>query len=94
MTGSRSPRSARTAPVRPTPLAGRGPNPLLVPGFWLVVGLLLVGSARVGTILHDAFARYPLATGVAVALFALYAVPFWLFVSGLDYLEREPPVLL
>jgi RsiW-degrading membrane proteinase PrsW (M82 family) len=60
----------------------------------LVTGLLLVGSARVGSILHDAFARYPVATGVAVILFTLYAIPFWLFVSGLDYLEREPPVLL
>jgi RsiW-degrading membrane proteinase PrsW (M82 family) len=91
---SPGPRSARTAPVRPTPDTGRGPNPLLVPGFWLISVLLLFGSARVGVILHSAFVRFPVATAVAVVLFTLYAIPFWVFVGGLDYLEREPPVLL
>ena len=37
---------------------------------------------------------YPLATLTATALFALLAVPFWCFVNELDFLEREPPVLL
>ena len=37
---------------------------------------------------------YPLATLTAVVLFALLAVPFWFFVSELDFLEREPPALL
>jgi RsiW-degrading membrane proteinase PrsW (M82 family) len=86
-------RSARTAPVRPsTPVTG--PNPLLVPAFYLIVGLLLVGGVRVAGVLSDAFARFPTATAVAVCLFAAYAVPFWIFVGALDYLEREPPALL
>jgi RsiW-degrading membrane proteinase PrsW (M82 family) len=43
---------------------------------------------------RDAFGVYPRATVVALGLFGLYAVPFWIFVERLDYLEREPPLLL
>src|SRR5262245_45575647 len=39
-------------------------------------------------------ADYPVATGVAVALFAGYAIPFVLLVRRLDFLEREHPLLL
>ncbi|MBL7260674.1 PrsW family intramembrane metalloprotease [Actinoplanes sp. LDG1-01] len=40
------------------------------------------------------FAAYPKATTLSILLFALLAVPFWLFVSELDFLEREPAELL
>jgi RsiW-degrading membrane proteinase PrsW (M82 family) len=60
----------------------------------MLSALLLAGAARLGEILHDGFARYPVASSAAVILFALYAIPFWAFVGALDYLEREPPVLL
>lgn len=87
-------RSARTAPVRPTPSAARPRKSLGLPAFWLLVALLLVGAVRVGMIMAGALTTYPAATLTAVALFALYAVPFWIFVGALDYLEREPPLLL
>jgi len=64
------------------------------PAFWLIVGLLLVGAGRVGVMVGRAGALYPVATTVALVLFALYAVPFLVFVDRLDYLEREPPLLL
>jgi RsiW-degrading membrane proteinase PrsW (M82 family) len=44
-------------------------------------------------IFRVALGTYPSATLVAIGLFALYAVPFWIFVGGLDYLEGEPPLL-
>lgn len=88
------PRRLRTAPVRPTPPAARRRIPIDLPAFWVLVVLLAAGAAKVAVIVHDLFLRYPAATATAVALFALYAVPFWLFVGALDYLEREPPLLL
>lgn len=81
-------------PVRPTPLAARAGKSLRLPAFWLVVALLLVGAVRVGDLLDDAFTQYPVATLLAIALFALYAVPFWFLIGALDYLEREPPLLM
>ncbi len=89
----RLPRAHRSAPVRPTPRVTTM-NSLRLPAFWLLVMLLLVGAARVGGMLGQAFARYPVAVTVDVVLFALYAVPFLVFVDRLDYLEREPPLLL
>ncbi|HYN96433.1 MAG TPA: PrsW family intramembrane metalloprotease [Pilimelia sp.] len=80
--------------MRPTPPPGPLDGSLLLPAFWLVAALLLVGAVRVATVLHESFSRYPTATVAAVAMFAAYAVPFWAFIDGLDYLEREPPVLL
>lgn len=88
------PRSARTAPVHPTPVWAAARKSLLLPAFWLVAVLLAVGAAHLGRFVRDAFAHYPVATAVAIALFAAYAVPFWIFVGALDYLEREPPLLL
>ena len=87
-------RSARSAPVRPTPSRLGNDGSLLLPGLWLVVLLLVAGGVRLALILREALVSYPLATGTAIALFALYAVPFLIFVRALDYLEREPPVLL
>jgi protease PrsW len=87
--------SAPSAPVvRPTPLAARAGKSLRLPMFWLLVALLLVGAVRVGALMDDAFTRYPVATLAAIALFALYAVPFWFLIGALDYLEREPPLLM
>jgi RsiW-degrading membrane proteinase PrsW (M82 family) len=49
---------------------------------------------RVAVMVEPPMRRYPLATGAAIGLFALYAVPFLSYLAKLDYLEREPPVLL
>jgi RsiW-degrading membrane proteinase PrsW (M82 family) len=65
-----------------------------MPVFWLLVGLLLIGAVRLGGMVAAPFTRYPVATTTAFALFALYAVPFVIFIVNLDHLEREPPVLL
>jgi RsiW-degrading membrane proteinase PrsW (M82 family) len=65
-----------------------------MPVFWLLVGLLLIGAGRLGTMVADPLGRYPVATMTAFALFALYAIPFVTFIVSLDHFEREPPVLL
>jgi RsiW-degrading membrane proteinase PrsW (M82 family) len=87
-------RSARTAPVQPAPPGLPARAVLRLPSFWVVLALLIAGGARMaqigGTYAHE----FPLATASAVLLFALYAVPFWFFIGQLDYLEREPPVLV
>lgn len=88
------PRSARTAPVHPTPAWAVARKSLLLPAFWLVALLMAVGAARTVLLIRHAVAEFPVATITALALFAVYAVPFWLFVAALDYLEREPPLLL
>ncbi|GLY07183.1 MULTISPECIES: PrsW family intramembrane metalloprotease [Actinoplanes] len=60
------------------------------PAFWIVLALLAAGAIRIGQITTRFLATFPIATITAIALFALLAVPFWLFVSELDFLEREP----
>ncbi|HEU4346318.1 MAG TPA: PrsW family intramembrane metalloprotease, partial [Actinoplanes sp.] len=60
------------------------------PSLWVVLALLAAGAIRMGEIGVRFAVAYPLATLSATALFALLAVPFWLFVSELDFLEREP----
>jgi RsiW-degrading membrane proteinase PrsW (M82 family) len=87
-------RSARTAPVQPAPPGLPARAVLRLPSFWMVVALLIAGAARMATIGGAYAGRFPLATAAAVALFALYAVPFWFVIGELDFLEREPPVLL
>jgi protease PrsW len=85
----------RTAPVRPAPLAAvRIRNWARLPACWLLVALLVIGAWRLGVLLRPAVSAYPVATALAIVLFALYAVPFMLFIQHLDYFEREPPVLL
>ena len=83
------PRRAGRTPVRPA-------RPALVatPARWLVLGLIAAGAVRMTLIGARFAAAYPVATLTAVALFALLAVPFWLFVSEVDFLEREPMPLL
>ena len=87
-------RAARTAPVHPTPRAAVAARSLRMPAFWLLAVLLLGGALRIGGTLQSALAAYPRATGVALLLFGLYAVPFLVFIDRIDYLEREPPLLL
>lgn len=87
-------RARRTAPVRPSPRAGHTLGFLVLPAFWLLAVLLGVGAVRIGTILHQGYREYPVAATTALVLFALYAVPFVIFVRAVDYLEREPPLLL
>jgi RsiW-degrading membrane proteinase PrsW (M82 family) len=64
------------------------------PALWIVLGLLVVGGVRMAMIGARFATTYPLAALTAVVLFGLLAVPFWLFVSELDFLEREPGALL
>jgi len=74
---------------------GAGASALIrMPAFWIFVGALAVGAVRMSQIAGRFFTAYPLATATAVALFALLAVPFWIFVAELDFLEREPTGLL
>lgn len=65
-----------------------------LPAFWVVLVLLLAGAVRMTQLTGRFFVAYPVAAGTAVLLFALFAVPFWLFLSELDFLEREPTELL
>jgi RsiW-degrading membrane proteinase PrsW (M82 family) len=83
-----------TAAVRPTPAWVRARHSVQLPAFWLLVGLLLMGAWQLAGALRTGAAAYPLATTVAVLLFAAYTVPFVLVVRSLDYFEREPPHLV
>jgi RsiW-degrading membrane proteinase PrsW (M82 family) len=60
------------------------------PAFWVVAALLVAGAGRIAQITGRFFEVYPVATITAILLFALLAVPFWLFLAELDFLEREP----
>ncbi|MGC9667158.1 PrsW family intramembrane metalloprotease [Planosporangium sp. 12N6] len=87
-------RGARGVQVRPKPLSGDLFGSLTMPVFWLLAGLLLVCAARLGTMIAPPFRHYPVAMTTALVVFALYAVPFVIYIGNLDHLEREPPVLL
>jgi RsiW-degrading membrane proteinase PrsW (M82 family) len=80
--------------VTPTPYWASARRSLRLPAFWLLIGLLLIGAWRIAVLLTASAARYPIGTGLAVLLFALYAVPFVLVVRSLDFFEREPPLLI
>ena len=63
------------------------------PALWVVLAVVVAGGVRM-TMIGVRFATtYPVATLAAAVLFALLAVPFWLFVAELDFLEREPIAL-
>ncbi|MEV4535410.1 PrsW family glutamic-type intramembrane protease [Asanoa sp. NPDC049518] len=81
-------------PVHPTPEWAHPGKSLLLPAFWVVLMLIAGGAVRLGLFVRESFAAYPTATLLALVLFGLYAVPFCVFVAALDYLEREPPLLL
>jgi RsiW-degrading membrane proteinase PrsW (M82 family) len=80
--------------VRPTPRTARSLKVLQLPAFWVLAGILALGTARLFSLWSSPFARFPVATVTAILLFALYAVPFWMFIASMDFLEREPPLLL
>ena len=64
------------------------------PALWIVVMVLAAGAGRTAAVGVRFAAVYPLAMTAAVVLFGLLAVPFWLVVGELDFLEREPAPLL
>ncbi len=78
--------------VRPAPEVSA--RLLRVPAFWVVLVLLMLGAARMTQLAGRFLTTYPKATLTALLLFGLLAVPFWLLVSELDFLEREPTGLL
>ncbi|HEY4419424.1 MAG TPA: PrsW family intramembrane metalloprotease [Pseudonocardia sp.] len=80
--------------VRPAAGGIRTSGLLRVPAFWVVAALLVLGAGRMAQVAGRFVEAYPKATVTAVVLFALLAVPFWVFVSELDFLEREPIELL
>jgi len=81
-------------PVRPTPRTAKAIRSLQMPAFWLLAGLLVICGAQLLGIFDKAYGKWPTATLTAIVLFGLYAVPFWLFIASLDFLEREPWLLL
>jgi len=64
------------------------------PAFWLLVGLMALGTVRIGSIVVLAFGRYPTGAVLAATLLTLYAIPFLLFVYRLDLFEREPATMV
>ncbi|XVU25617.1 PrsW family intramembrane metalloprotease [Actinoplanes sp. CA-054009] len=70
------------------PASGR--TRLSAPAFVVVLALLAIGAVRMLRLTGEFVTTYPKATLTSVLLFALLAVPFWLFVAELDFLEREP----
>jgi RsiW-degrading membrane proteinase PrsW (M82 family) len=76
--------------VRPA----RGGIDVSRPALAVVVVLLALGAVRMSQLAGQFFGTYPKATLTSILLFALLAVPFWLVVSELDFLEREPTRLL
>ncbi|MDT5029958.1 MAG: protease PrsW, partial [Actinoplanes sp.] len=60
------------------------------PALWVVLALVAAGAVRITVIGGEFLSAYPKATLTATALFALLAVPFWLFLADLDFLEPEP----
>ncbi|HTF07287.1 MAG TPA: PrsW family intramembrane metalloprotease, partial [Asanoa sp.] len=80
--------------MHPTPAWAHAGKSLLLPAFWVMLLLIAGGGVRLAMFIRESFATYPTATLTALVLFGLYAVPFCVFVAALDYLEREPPLLL
>ena len=74
-----------------TPVQPGGHSALTrTPAFWVVSGLLIAGAIRIAVLAGQFASAYPKATLTATVLFALLAVPFWLFIADLDFLEPEP----
>jgi RsiW-degrading membrane proteinase PrsW (M82 family) len=64
------------------------------PAFWLLVGLMAIGTVRIGSIVAAGFRAFPVGASLAVVLLTLYAIPFLLFVYRLDLFEREPMTMV
>jgi len=80
--------------VLPTPVWTQARRSLRLPAFWVLLGLLGYGAWRLYGLLGPLARAYPSAAVFAVSLFTLYAIPFLLVVRGLDFMEREPPLLM
>ncbi|MGX6604430.1 hypothetical protein ACWKSP_20190 [Micromonosporaceae bacterium Da 78-11] len=83
-----------TAAVRPADSGTLVEALVRRPAFWIVITLIAAGAVRMSQLAGRFFTTYPWATLTALVLFALLAVPFWLVVSELDFIEREPTGLL
>jgi RsiW-degrading membrane proteinase PrsW (M82 family) len=94
VTGHRATPIEAAGVVRPARDDTQAATLLRMPALWIVLGVLAGGTVRISQIAGRFFTAYPLATATSVALFALLAVPFWIFVAELDFLEREPTALL
>lgn len=93
-TGSGHHSSGRHPAVNPTPRTTQALQAVQLPAFW-ILGLLMASSGlRLIDLLRSPLARFPAATITAIVLFALYAVPFWWFIASMDFMEREPPLLM
>jgi hypothetical protein len=90
--GARAARTPGSWTSAVQPSAGRA-RAVRQPAFWIVAALLVAGAVRMGGIAAAFVSAYPAAFLAAVGMFALYAVPFWLFLGELDYLEPEPLLL-
>jgi RsiW-degrading membrane proteinase PrsW (M82 family) len=77
-----------TTPVRPGGQPGE--QLLRTPALWVVLILILGGGIRIAVLFGQFVSAYPIATLTATGLFALLAVPLWLFLADLDFLEPEP----
>ncbi|MBT8227028.1 MAG: PrsW family intramembrane metalloprotease [Dactylosporangium sp.] len=64
------------------------------PAEWIFALLIAGGGCLVLAQLWAALMAYPRATTAAIVLFAAYAVPFFVFISTVDYLEPEPKTLI
>jgi RsiW-degrading membrane proteinase PrsW (M82 family) len=80
--------------VVPTPVGTRRLQSVRQPAFWLLIVLLLAGTARLAALVSTVFMRFPVAAAVAAVMFVLYAVPFVLVTRSVDFFEPEPPLLV
>jgi RsiW-degrading membrane proteinase PrsW (M82 family) len=92
--GSEAARSVTSAAVLPTPVGTSRRVSLTLPAFWMLLALLTIGAWRVAALAGTAFTAFPRATVAAAVLFTLYAVPFVIFARSVDFLEREPGLLV
>jgi len=60
----------------------------------MLLGLLAIGGWRTAALVGSAFTQFPKATVLAAVLFTIYAVPFVIVARSVDFLEREPALLL
>ncbi len=87
-------RSAQSAPVRPTPSGTSRRRSLKLPAFWMLLALLAIGAWRTAALVGSAFTHFPRASILAAVLFTLYAIPFVIVARSVDFLEREPGLLV
>ena len=76
------------------PFTWRERELMRTPATWVFVLLLVVGAWRIGRMFWAPTMAYPIATVVSIVLFTVYAVPFLIFITNVDFLEPEPKPLL